>query len=210
MTSIPSLIIFINGDITYTPPNEPPYPQYFIGSVPNNPQSYASNSELVLLQQQLFIDDTMTKAEFDARIAVDPNYPTIVHLRQLRILVILPTFQDLVNREFADVVAFIYQGQVNVEWCRFGPPAQSINLQRITIYDLINANHQNEPGTCCLPPNFGGCCCQVCGFPWFCDRCRTFSGIQICLCSCECRCGCNVHWPNQENEFHNCDFINRK
>lgn len=83
------MIIFINAQIGY--PSNPPI---FVGSVPSNANSYASVSELTNLQIQLFIDDTMSKEEFDARIAGNPNYPTIVHLQNLRILVIMHSFYD--------------------------------------------------------------------------------------------------------------------
>ncbi len=125
MASIPPAIFFINGDITYPaePPPNPPDLDVFIGSEPNNPTSYiASPSELTTLQIQLFIDDTMTKQEFDARVVADPNYPAIVHLRGLRILVILPAFYDHVNRELADVVLFLHQGMADVESNRFWHP----------------------------------------------------------------------------------------
>src|SRR5271166_785844 len=117
MSSLPPAIFFINGDITYPPepPPNPPDMDVFIGSQPALPQSYASFSELTNLQNQLFINDTMTKAEFDARVAADPNYPIIVHLQGLRILVILPTFYDHHNRDLADVVIFLHQGLADVE-----------------------------------------------------------------------------------------------
>ena len=123
MPSMPPAIVFVNGDITYpaTPPPNPPDLDVFIGSEPNNPTSYIdSPSELTTLQIQLFIDDTMTKSEFDARMVADPNYATIVHLQGLRILVILPTFRDFVNRERADVVMFLHQGLADIETNWFG------------------------------------------------------------------------------------------
>jgi hypothetical protein len=91
------MICFINGDITYPPTIPIPEdigadPTLYIGS--DDPLE----SELGSLQLQLNIDETMSKQEFDARVAADPNYPRIVHLQNLRILVILTTFQDLVNR----------------------------------------------------------------------------------------------------------------
>jgi hypothetical protein len=89
MTSLPPAIFFVNGDISY--PSTPPI---FIGSIPSNPRSYAGYGTLLNLQTQLFIDDIMTKEEFDGRVAADPNYPTIVHLRGFRILVIVPSYND--------------------------------------------------------------------------------------------------------------------
>jgi hypothetical protein len=122
MTSLPAAIIFINGDITYpaTPPPYPPSLDVFIGSQPNLPTSYiASASELTTIQLQLFIDQTLTKEEFDSRVAVVPDYPTIIHLQGLRVLVILPSLHDLVNRHHADIVMFLHQGLADIETNRF-------------------------------------------------------------------------------------------
>jgi len=71
MSSLPPAIFFINGDISY-----PPAPPFGIGVDPKAP-----TNTLTILQTQLYINDTMTKAEFDARVDADPNYPTIVHLQ---------------------------------------------------------------------------------------------------------------------------------
>lgn len=220
MTQPPPAIVFINGDITY-----PPSPPIFIGAQPSSPNSDASVSELTNLQIQLFINDTMTKAEFDARVAADPNYPTIVHLQNLRILVILPTFQDGYNRQYADVVIFLHAGLADVEKNNFGPPCQNFPTQRLTIYELLRSVH--SPNVVILPFGFGGSqgsCCSSCNYPFYCDRCHTFSGIRLCRkCGCSCQCGCTcglidqqgivsspVHLPNCENEYHNPAFIHRK
>lgn len=249
MSSLPPAIFFINGDITY-PPVPPPTPPTFIGENPAAPNSDASVSELTHLQIQLYINDTMTKAEFDARVAADPNYPTIIHLQGLRILVILPTFQDMVNRQYADVVMFLHQGMADIESNRFwdndhdephphtfpppvlpefphvhhhgvavGPPGQSYDIQRITMYSLLRAAHSHNVVN--LPFDFMPHC-QACNYPFFCDRCHTFSGIRICgRCNSNCKCFCNlvdnqgvpsspVHLPNCDNEYHNPKFIHRK
>lgn len=229
MTSLPPAIFFVNGDISY-----PTTPPIFVGSVPGNPQSYAGFDTLTNLQTQLFIDDIMTKQEFDARVVADPNYPTIVHLRGFRILVIVPSYNDgycdgyfhchnphinIPNIDLADVVMFFHQGQVDVEYNRFGPPMHSFNAQRLTMYELLRAAHSHSVATvpfCAFPH------CGSCDFPFYCDRCHTFSGIRICGgCGCGCKCGCglidnqgisesSVHAPNCDSEFHNRDFINRK
>ena len=246
MGSLPPAIIFINGDINY-PAVPPPTPPTYIGAD-------ASMDELTGLQQQLFINDTMTKAEFDARLVADPNYSVIVHLQGLRILVILPTFQDYLNRQYADVVIFLHQGLADVECNRLawpgtgypdaddlshtyppppqvsyphnhhhgiagGPPGQSWDKQRLNIYELLRAAGSHDVVT--LPfdamPH-----CGSCNYPFYCDRCHTFSGIKICgKCGCNSMCGCGiidnqgimsspVHAPNCDNEYHNRDFIDRK
>lgn len=217
MASLPPAIFFINGDIQY-----PPTPPIFVGSDPNNVQSYVGPDELTNLQQQLFIDDTMTKAEFDARVAADPNYPTIVHLQLMRILVILPTFQDEVNRELADVVMFLHQGLADIECNRFGPPRQDFPFQRINMYELLRAVGSHN--VVILPWDFGFGKCDRCYSYFFCDCCHTFSGMRTCpRCTKACHCGCTcnlidnqgrkfseIHLPNCENEAHNPSFIHRK
>ena len=135
---IPPAIIFINGDITYPPTLPIPQvlgadPSLFIGADP-------SQDELTKLQGQLQIDETMTKGEFDARVAADPNYPAIVHLQYLRILVILDSFQDLNNRNLADVVIFVKQGIASIEKNNFGKPGLSLDMQRLNIYELLRYN----------------------------------------------------------------------
>ena len=221
MTSLPSMILFCNGDINYPSP-----PPIFPGANPAAPNSYAGFSELTTLQTQLFIDDTMTKEEFDARVAADPNYPTIVHLQGMRILVILPTFQDGYNRELADVVIFLHQGLADVECSRIGPPRKDFEVQRLTIYELLrtvcSANVVIIPPWCCGDENNN--CCDQCHTRFFCDNCHTFSGIRICKkCDCSCKCGCDVglidnqglryspvHLPNCDAERNNRAFIHRK
>jgi hypothetical protein len=217
MSSLPSAIFFINGDISY-----PPKPPFFPGTDPKAP-----TNTLTILQTQLFIDDTMTKAEFDARVAADPNYPTIIHLQNLRILVIVPlyndgyTYMNLPNMQFADVVMFLHQGLADVEFNRFGPPCQNYEVQRMNMYALLRA--AQSPNVVILPFNALPHC-NSCNYPFFCDRCHTFSGIRICnSCGCGCQCGCTsglvdnqgrrigiIHAPNCDNEYHNPDFINRK
>ena len=227
MSSLPPAIFFINGDITY-PAVPPPTPPYFIGANPTAPNSDAGSSELTNLQSQLFINDTMTKAEFDARVEADPNYPTIVHLQGLRILVIVPSYNDgyhrhidIPNIELADVVMFLHQGLADIEKNHFGPPGQNYDIQRITMYSILRAADSHAVVT--LPfstlPH-----CDSCNYPFFCDRCHTFSGIRICSgCDGECKCGCDcgivdqqgirqgiIYAPNCDNEYHNRRFIHRK
>lgn len=167
-----------------------------------------NDAEQRTLQTQLFIDDTMTKTEFDHRITVDPNYATIIHLQNLRIMVILSSFHDMVNRNLADVVMFLHQGLADIECNKFGPPGQSYTIQRLTFYELLRA--AGSSNVCCLPFQALSTC-GSCKYPFYCDQCHTFSGIRTCRgCQCRCKCGCDVHLPNCENEAHNIDFINRK
>lgn len=249
MSSLPPGIFFVNGDINY-----PPTGPVFIGADPTNPNSAAGPSLLTTLQTQLYIDDTMTKREFDARVVADPNYPTIIHLLNLRILVIVPKYNDgyadgyfdgysdgysdgyingqtsipcyhphivVSNVNLADVVMFVHQGLVDIEKNRFGPPGQNYDIQRMNMYAMLRAAHSHNVITV---PMWGGPKCNECDYPFFCDRCHTFSGIKICRgCGCGCMCGCNtglidnqgirssiIHAPNCSNEYHNRNFIDRK
>ena len=144
---IPSAIIFINGDISRPSTIPVPLvvgsdPSLFIGAEP-------TTDELTKIQGQLYIDDTMTKQEFDARVAVDPNYPAIIHSQYLRILVILDNFHDLINRNLADVVMFVKQGIASIEKNNFGKPGLSLDLQRLNIYELLRYN--KSPNVVIIP-----------------------------------------------------------
>jgi hypothetical protein len=121
--NLPGLIIFINNDFNDITKN--------------------------LLSVQLNLDEIITKAEFDSRV-IDPNYVQLVHNFMRRVLVLLPTLQDTVNRDLADIVCFYKQGQISVEKCKYGPPGQSYIASKITIYQLINAN-SNQVVSCGCP-----------------------------------------------------------
>jgi hypothetical protein len=243
MSALPPAIFFVNGDITYPPTMS------FIGDTLPHVGSSAGPDTYTQLVTQLFIDDTMTKIEFDARVAIDPSYPVVIHLRGMRILVIVPEYYDELNRHLADVVMFFHQGMIDVESNRLawplygtpcssscegdgyghkhhpeaglGPPARCYDAQRINMYELIRAGRKH--GNCAEIP-WNAFRCDQCDYPFFCDRCHTFSGMKICgSCKCDCICGCGgslidnqgikvgiVHAPNCDNEYHNRNFINRK
>ena len=182
-SSLPGAIIFCNGD--------------------------GMNAELQSnLQLQFFINEAISKAEFDARIAADPNYPSIVHLQGLRVMVVLHDYSDQSNRNLADVVLFLSGGLCYVECLKFGPPGQAYDIQYIDVYEILRAA-QNNPCGACVPAYMTGCGCKG---PFRCDKCHTFSGLRICGdCGCSCKCRCNEIWlPNCDNEYNNPDFINRK
>ena len=150
--NLPGVIIFINDSITLATlstlatdtgiqPND---------LVPNTP--YPSTIQGVDVQLQ--IDDTISLAEFNARVAADPNYPRIVHLNRLRVLVILTDFQDITNRHLADVVVFVKQGIASVQQCKFGPPGFGVDVQRLNIFNLLfGARHSGNTVFCfpCFP-----------------------------------------------------------
>ncbi len=124
---LPGAVIFVNNDLT---PNVLEY-----------------------LLRQLYIDGYdgyISGAEFDARVAADPNYPTIVHLQNLRILVIRD-FWDGYNRNLADVAIFVKAGLATIEANKFGPPGQTFPVTTLTIYKLL----QKYPiaGSITIPSN---------------------------------------------------------
>lgn len=224
MSSPPSAILFINGDISYPSPPIPPLPTpSFVGELPQDfigPSGGLdpNSSTLTTLQIQLFINDTITQNEYLARLSVDPNYSTIIRLQGLRVLVIVPSYHDFEFRQFedgyADIFLFFHQGLIDVLKNRFGP-CQSFPADRITIYQLLHAVRENR-GECFLPFNFPslGGCCDDCGSRFFCDVCHDFSGQKIHRCGCDCKCLCGfpslIHLPNCDRELNNRAFIHRK
>ncbi len=132
---LPSAIIFINDSVTTASLNSLATDTGIQpnGLIPNTPYPSTVNT----IDVQLEINETMTFAEFNARVAVDPSYPTQIHLNELRILVILPDFHDLTNRELADIVLFVKQGLASVEKSKFGPPGLTLDVQRLNIWNLI-------------------------------------------------------------------------
>jgi len=143
------------------------------------------------LENQLYIHESMTGEEFDARVIVDPNYPAIVHLMGYRILVIRSDFRDYTNREFADVVLFVKHGMASVEKNNFGPPGLTVSLQRIEIHQLLRYNRSEyvvnlpAPNIYPYPSTLGGI---------FAIQSADTSG---------------VYTINPDNEYNNEDFINR-
>lgn len=151
------------------------------------------------LQTQLYINDTMTDAEFDARVAADPNYPAIVHLQDLRILVIRKDFHDLTNRTLADVVIFVKQGLATILKNNFGPPGLSLPIERLNMYALLRA--VGSPNVAILPQNPPPPTDNS-GLPFE-------SGLRG-IFAIEAKDSSGVYQANPDNEFNNPDFINRK
>ena len=110
MASIPSGIIFINEDLT--------------------------EDLKTKIKNQLGIHESMTGTEFDGRVTADPNYPNIIRLSNIRILVIRD-LHSYTNRELADVVIFVKAGLAAIETNKIGPPGGTYSIENFTIYDLI-------------------------------------------------------------------------
>ena len=162
---LPSAIIFINSDL--------------------------NDITIESLTTQFQISEKMDFSEYNARVEADPNYPHIVHNMKSRILVILPTLQDLTNRDTADLVLFYTKGQVVVEKNKFGPPGLSLPLSRINVFDILRyvkspnvapAAHDARPGN---------------------KKIRGIFAIESNDTS-------GVHEPNPDNLMNNEAFVNRK
>jgi hypothetical protein len=115
---IPSAIIFINADMTA--------------------------AQIANFEKQLYITETMSGQQFDARVVADPNYPQVVHSQDLRILVIRQDFKDYTNRELADVAMFVKQGLVAIEKNKFGPHDVTFSQIRLNIWQLLRAVKSDE------------------------------------------------------------------
>lgn len=101
------------------------------------------------LAKQLEINESISLTEFNARVAADPNYPNVVHLLRLRLLVVLPDFRDYTNRNLADIVIFAKAGLASVEKNNFGPPGLTLPVMRLNIWNLINGIKGSN--TACSP-----------------------------------------------------------
>lgn len=185
MSQFPSAIIFVNSDI--------PQPDGYV-------DGYINDLTIGTLTTQLFIDNILTFHQFNDLVASLPSFPDIVHLQNLRVLVILPDFRDYTNRDLADVVLFYSHGLITVEKNNFGPPRQTYPLERVNIYQLLRANNSSlvvilpqnppRPGNCHCGPRWGPG--GIVGIEL---RASDLSG---------------VHLPNCDNEYNNEAFINRK
>jgi hypothetical protein len=118
MSSLPSAIIFINGDAISYPVQPPPPtlpdvlgidPTLYIGLSPSGGTD-PDDDVLSKLQIQLFIDDTITYQEYLSRLSVQPDYNVVIHLRQLRVLVIVPSYFCFIKEKYHD-----WNGYQNLE-----------------------------------------------------------------------------------------------
>jgi hypothetical protein len=146
---------------------------------------------------QLYLTEVMSDVEFDNRVLADPNYPVIVHLNNLRILVIREDLQDFTNRTLADIVLFFKLGLATVLYNNYGPPTLSMPIDNINIFNLFANISKTNPLTCL------SCSCDCC--------CNCFkhlpAPLQRMLINKYDRSG--VHNANCDNEYNNDDWINR-
>ena len=151
------------------------------------------------LMNQLFIDEALSDVDFDARVQVEPEYPSLIHLNGLRIMVLRQNFRDYTNRNLADVVMFVKQGLASIEKNNFGPPGLTFPADRINMYELLRYVGSNQvvilPVTATKPPHACGHGCGCCLGGILAIQSSDTSG---------------VHCPNPDNIYNNPDFINRK
>lgn len=171
----PPAIVFVNG-------NTDGY-----GSSYGDLDSYGKE----LLRSQLDIDEVMIGSEFDSRVLADPNYPTIIHAMNMRILVIRADFREYTNRELADVAIFVKQGLAYVEKNNFGPPELTLSMDRLDIHQLLRYNNSQYTINIPLSSSYSG---------------SGYGGIV----ADELLDPSGVHSANTDNEYNNPDFINRR
>jgi hypothetical protein len=104
-TVIPAAIVFVNNDLT--------------------------DSTRDAIVKQLFITFFLTGEEFDTQIAANPNYADEQKKQNNRVMVIR-SFEELQNREYADVVMFVKQAMISIEENKFGPPGLTMPIDKLT------------------------------------------------------------------------------
>jgi|SRR3990172_2242913 len=105
MVAVPSAVIFVNNDLV--------------------------DSVRDMLVRQLHINEAITGAEFDSRLASNPNYIKILKQLNMRLLV-ERSYLELQNRELADVVMFVKLGEAAILKNRFGPPVETFPVINLT------------------------------------------------------------------------------
>lgn len=77
--------------------------------------------------RQLHINQVYDGYVFDGYLVDNPTFLDDVKAQNLRILVIR-SFQELENRELADVAAFVKNGLISIEQNKFGPPRPAFRV----------------------------------------------------------------------------------
>ncbi len=95
MAFLPGAIVFVNADLT------------------SQVQAH--------LVKQLHISEVIDGYVFDDRVTADSSYPATVRNQKLRLMVVR-SFEELENRDLADVVIFVKAGLAAIEKNGFGPP----------------------------------------------------------------------------------------
>lgn len=105
MALIPSAVIFVNNDLT------------------DNVQIH--------LVKQLHISEVISGTAFDERVLANPDYATQVNQSNQRLMVVR-SFEDINNRDLADVLIFVKGGLAAVETDKTGPPGITVEILNIT------------------------------------------------------------------------------
>ncbi len=172
--------------------------------------SHISDVQKTFIAQQLYAEEVISKAEFDARVAADPNYPSIIKNLKMRVVVILETFQDFHNRELADVALFFKNGLVSIEYLKNGPPKFTIDQLRLDAYTILRYVKSDEVVVLPFYNNSCGCSspCEKCCSDPNCPSCRAHGvgGIFEIELRGETS---GVHAPNCDNLAHNEKFKSR-
>lgn len=111
------------------------------------------------LVSQLQLNEILSLQEFNERVSIDPNYPQIIHNTFQRILILLTNFQDQTNRDLADVVLFLKQGQAYIELNKVGPYGLSLTYDNLQINKLLLYPNYSKPKCKCFHS------CSNCSFP---------------------------------------------
>lgn len=165
MTQLPPAIVFVNQDISESIKN--------------------------VLIEQLYIDETITITDFEQRLLSDAAYVDTVHNNGTRLLVVVNDFRNYSQRNLADIVIFVKQGQATILKNNYGPPGLVVPISNINIYQLLRYN--KSPFVVVLPDNNRQGSSALGGI--FAIQAEDLSG---------------VHDVNPDNEANNEDFINRK
>lgn len=88
-----------------------------------------------VFKRQLDVEEIISGAEFDARIAADPNYLESSHLMNRTILVVRSLFDEF-DRTKVDFVVFFKAGLVSIEYNKYGPPGLTLPLDRLYLNRL--------------------------------------------------------------------------
>lgn len=105
MVLIPSAVIFVNNDLT------------------DNVQNH--------LVKQLHISEVISGTTFDERVASNPNYSTQINQSNQRLMVVR-SFENINNRNEADILIFVKNGLAAVETDKTGPPGITVEVLDIT------------------------------------------------------------------------------
>lgn len=174
--TLPPAIIFVNNDI--------------------------SDVSLSKIESQLFIAEVMDGYEFADRIIADPNYPFIIHMNKMRIIVKQDMTNETIDQNIADVVMFVKYGMASILKNNCGSPGLTLPLNNLEIHQLLRYNNSIYTLNLVQPAVYPCTCCNCC-----CSCCTNGLGGIFAI---EARDISGVHCNNIDNECHNVAFINRR